>query len=318
MAVAFVIDGGLNDPPGTGTELHAALPEVRAAYEQAADWTGVPVRRMLSWELDRSAEYQQVGAIRQAALVFGVCDALAGLGVRPGVAAGMSRGAMVGAVLAGAVARRDLYGLLTRLREVPEPAGPAQGVAQLFVPPGVDPAEFVGGFPEDVYIAGDIGPVAGGAAYLVLLSGYQDALRKLAGQMADKTALRIPPDVTTAFHSPLRQHVRDFQEPYLAAMTFRDPGIPLCGGLDSGTYTSAEQVRGLFRRNHTEAINLPVLLGALRAADTEVVLLIGPGLVQIWRGVAGCPVVHVEGPGDLAEALDVVREVGVGVGSGSG
>lgn len=311
MALAFIVDGGLNDPPGHGTELYDAFPAVRAQYARAAEWTGVPVERLLSWELDRSAEYKRVGVIRQAAVALGVCDVLAERGIRPGVAAGMSRGSLIGAAIAGAVARRELVDLLSRLRDVPSPPGPPQGIAQLFVPPGVAPEEFAGGFPDGVYIAGDIGPVAGGAAYLVLVSGYRDALRRLAGQLQDKTAIRIPEDVVSAFHSPLREHVREFQEPYLAAMHVRDPEIPLCGGLEQGVYTTAEQVRDMFRRNHTDAICLSRLVDGLERNGTGLAVLIGPGLVDLYRGAMKCPVVHIEKPDHVTEAVDAARELGM-------
>lgn len=311
MALAFIVDGGLNDPPGNGTELFEAFPAVGAAYTQAAEWTGVPVKRLLSWELARTAEYQQVGAIRQAALVLGVCDVLAERGVRPGVVAGMSRGSMVGAAVAGAVDRRDLFELLGQLREAPAAAGAAQGVAQLLVPPGIGLQEFTGGFPEGVYVAGEIGLVADGAAHLLLLSGYRESLQQLADQLRDKTAIRIPPDVTTAFHSPLRNHVREFQEPRIAAIAFRDPEVPLCGGLEPGMYATAGQVREMFRRNHTEPISLPRLLAALDRNRTKLGLLIGPGLVGIWRSAARYPVVHIEHSIDISEAVDAIHESGM-------
>lgn len=310
MTLAFIIDGGLNDPPGTGTGLYEAFPEVRAAYEQAGEWTGVPSARLLSWELARSSEYREVGGFRQAALVFGLCDLLAARGVRPGLVAGMSCGALLGAAIAGAVERRELFGLLEVLRDAPPASGGAQGLAQLFVPAGMQPEQFVGGFPDGVYVAGDIGPVGGGVARLFLLSGYQDSLWQLAGKLRDKTALRIPPDVTTAFHSPLRAHVAEHQEPYLAEMSFRDPEVVFCGGLAPGEYGTAQQVRDLFRRNHTEPISLPVLVDALERNGTEVAVLLGPGLAQVWSGAVRFPVVQLNGPDDVGAVLDAVKGEG--------
>lgn len=311
MALAYIVDGGLNDPPGHGTELYEAFPAVRELYARAAEWTGVPVKRLLSWELDRVAEYRQVGVIRQTAVALGVCDVLAEQGVRPGVVAGMSRGSVIGAAIARAVDRRELIDLLNRLRDVPSPAGPAQGIAQLFVPPGVKPEEFAGEFPEGVYLAGDIGPVANGTAYLVLVSGYQDALRQLADQLQDKTAIRIPRDVASAFHSPLRNHVREFQKPYLAAMDIRDPEVPLCGGLEQGIYTTAEQVREMFGRNHTDAVSLPRLVNGLERNGTELAVLLGPGLVELYRSAMECPIVHIEKPSHVTKAVDAVRQLGM-------
>src|SRR3954447_18317859 len=105
MALAFVVDGGLSDPPGTGVDLCEGHPVVRASYAQAAGWTGLPMQRLLTWEPDADAEYRQGGAIRRAALVFGVCDLLAEHGVRPDVTGGMSLGGLIAAAVAGAVGR---------------------------------------------------------------------------------------------------------------------------------------------------------------------------------------------------------------------
>jgi [acyl-carrier-protein] S-malonyltransferase len=311
MALAYIIDGGLNDPPGNGTELYDAYPVVRDLYAEVADCTGVPVPRLLSRELDRSGEHRQVGAIRHAAVVLGVCDVLAERGVRPEVVAGLSLGGMVGAAITGAVSRRELFGLLARLRDVPPAPGPPQGVASLFVPTGLTPQDFAGGFPPGVFVAAHMGLIAGGTVELVLISGHREALHKLAEKLPDKAAMRIPPDITTAYHSPLQHYISEWLEPSIESMDFRDPDIPLCGGLPPGRYSTAAQVREMFSRNHTDTVSLPLLYRQLDNFGVELSFLIGPAMVDLFVACAAHSVIHIENPDHIPEALSSFHEFGM-------
>jgi [acyl-carrier-protein] S-malonyltransferase len=313
MAVAFIIDGGLNDAPGSGIELYEAFPAVQEVYAQAARCAGVAVDRLLTWELDRSAEHRQVGAIRQTALALGLCDVLAGHGVAPDVVAGLSLGGMVGAAVTGAVTRDELFTLLAHLRGVPDGAGPEQGVASFFVPKGRDPREFAGGFPPGVYVAAEMGLVGDRSVQLVLISGHREALHRLAEQLGDKSVLRIPAGITTAYHSPLQRHIGESIEPVLARMAFRDPQIPLCGGLAPYEYETGEQVRSMFLRNHTEPVSLPRLFECLDRHETTLSFLIGPSMGDLIVTAAKHTIVRVESPEHLPEALEALHESGMAV-----
>ncbi|KAA9166495.1 acyltransferase domain-containing protein [Amycolatopsis acidicola] len=310
MTLAYLVDGGLHDRPGLGTDLHEHCPAVREVYRQASAWTGAPVDRLLSWGPDPLTEYREVGAIRRSAVVLGLCDVLAEKGIRPDAVAGMSVGALTAAAIAGAVSRRELFELLARLREAPLVSGPPQGMATLFVPPGVDPEEFAGGFPDGVWVAVEIGPVHGGATRLVQLSGRQDALRKLAAQVADEEKLQLPPESFVAFHSPLRAHVRELLEPRIAAMDFHAPEIPLYGGMEPIRYETADQVREMVLRNQTDPVSLPRMLGRLGEQDVELSFLLGPAAADLYTGGVAHEVVQVENREHLAEAFEALHEFG--------
>ncbi|WP_433516174.1 acyltransferase domain-containing protein [Nonomuraea sp. CA-143628] len=311
MALAYIIDGGLHDQPGLGADLYEAYPAVSRVYGQVAEWTGVPVERLLSWGADPFAEYREVGAIRRAAVVLGLCDVLAEQGVRPDIVAGMSVGAMTAAAVVGAVGRRELFELLARLREIPLRFDPPQGMAKLFVPAGLDPEEFVGGFPEGVYVAVEIGRVAGRSSRLVQLAGHREALDRLAERMPDKEALEIPPESSIAFHSPLRNYVREALEPQIATMAFANPEVPFCGGMEPGLYATADQVREVFRRNQTDPLSLPRMLECLDRHEVELSFLIGPAAVDLYLGALEHAAVHIDKPKHLSEALDAIQEFGM-------
>jgi [acyl-carrier-protein] S-malonyltransferase len=306
MALAYVIDGGLSDPPGTGTDLCDGYPAVRAAYARAAEWTDVPVRRLLSWEPDADAEYRQVGAIRRAALVFGVCDVLAERGIRPDVVGGMSLGGLIAAAVAGAVGRRELFEMFAHMRNVPTRSGPPQGIAQLRVPASIE----LEGFPDGVYLAAEIGLSPDGATRVMLLSGYRDTLQKLADKIADPAVIHIAPNATRAFHSPLQSHVSEFLEPLVGSMEFRAPEVALCGGTEPGTYGTAAEVREMFRRNHTAPISLPLLVESLGKFGTDLTFLIGPAMVDRYLGAVKHTVVHVQSNDHIPAALMSVYESG--------
>ncbi|MFI1169809.1 ACP S-malonyltransferase [Streptomyces sp. NPDC020801] len=310
MALAFIIDGGLNDPPDSGVDLYQAHESVRRLYAQVEQWTGLPAERMLRWELSRPEEYRQVGALRQAAVVLGICDVLAERGVRPDIVGGLSLGGMIGASLAGSLERRDLFGLLARMRDAPAAVGPRQGVGTLIAPVGVELSTYLGGPPEGVYVSADLGVAGAWGSRMLLVSGYRDALERLARQLPED-ALRIHEDLDVAYHSPLSDHLAQFLEPAIAGIPFRDPAIALCSYMEPKTLTTASDVRDMFRRNQVEKVSLPHVFAGLEQHDTELALLIGSAQLDLFLGSLPFPVVHVERLEQLPEAYAAIHEFGV-------
>lgn len=333
MALAYIVDGGLNDQPGTGADLYERFPAVRRLYEQVHEWTGLEVGRLLAWELPAQQEFRQVGAIRQAAVVLGLCDVLAEHGILPDVVGGLSLGGRISACIAGSLSRRGLFELLARLRHAPPPPGPAQGVAALVVPAEADLGDYLGAgtadtdhlglgtadtgarIAEGLYVAADLGVIGGGRDRMLLLAGYRAALDELAARLP-KGTVRIPKEVVAAYHSPLSQYLVDFLDPVLAATPFRDPVIPLCSCMSPGPLTTAEQVREEFRRNPVARVSLPRVFDGLERHDAELALLLGPAQVDLFLESPDVRVVHVESPEHVAEALTAVHEFGVRPGVG--
>jgi hypothetical protein len=168
-------------------------------------------------------------------VVLGICDVLAGHGVRPDVVAGVGRSGMVGAAVAGTVDRRDLFELLARLRDLPE-----------------QPA--------------------------------------------------------TAYHAPMRQYLTELIEPAVAAITFRDPHTPLCGGVAPFLYRTAEQVRAMFLRCHTQPVSIPRLLECLDQYETRLAFLVGASRCDLFPGTRERTVIRIDSPGRLNEALSLFRD----------
>ena len=309
MTLAYVLDGALVDLAGLGVGLYERFAAVRRVYAEAAEWSGLEVDRLLRWELTGLAEHRQAGAIRQAAVALAVCDLLAEHGVRPDIVAGISLGGLIGACVAGAVDRRDLFTLFKHLRDAPEPTGPRQGMAPLTVPAGIEVEEYLRDRAEGVHVAVDGGPTPGEGSQLVMLSGHVAALVDLAGKLPAGT-LQVRPKFPLAAHSPLARQLQEFQDPFIEAITFRDPVVPLCSCYEPKLLTTADEVRDTFLRNWVDKVSYPHVYAKLMDQGTNLAIMAGPGAADRFRGALECPVVQIEEPDDLSLALTTLYELG--------
>ncbi|MFJ1706348.1 ACP S-malonyltransferase [Kitasatospora sp. NPDC088346] len=312
MALGYLFGGGVGTEPH-GLELYRAYPVMRDLYAQIARWTGLTPGQLLDEELPKGREERQsAGTVRETALAVAVHDILAGHGLRPAVLGGLSLGAMTAGSLAGAVDRRALFEMLAHTRLAPEQADgdPEQGMALAFVPAGADTALYGEGRPG-VHRAGDFGPTADGAARILMLSGERAALDELVAEVPPGTLVPLP-DRTIAVHSPLRAPFRAFLAPYLEAMEFTDPRLPLVSCLDRRTLTTGAGVRDLFDRNATDPISLVDVYTGMKEEGVRLGLVIGGSIPDgILR--FPFPVVHVDRPEHVEQVLTSVYELGIDV-----
>ena len=309
MTLAYVLDGTLFDVTGLGVGLYERFAAVRRVYAEAAEWSGLEVDRLLRWELTGLAEHRQAGAIRQAAAALAVCDLLAEHGVRPDIVAGVSMGGVIGACMAEAVDRRDLFTLLKRSEGAPDPTGPRQGMAALTVPAGVEVEEYLGGLPEGVHVAVDCGLTADGEGRAIGLSGYVAALVDLAGKLP-AGILKVLADMPIGLHSPLARQLQEFQNSFIEGISFRDPVVPLCSCYEPKLLTTADEVRDMFLRNWVGKVSYPHVYANLMDQGTDLAIMAGPGAADRFRGALECPVVQIEEPDDLSLALTTLYELG--------
>ncbi|MFF0416261.1 ACP S-malonyltransferase [Kitasatospora sp. NPDC004745] len=313
MALGYLFGGGVGTEPH-GLELYQAYPAMRELYAEIAGWTGLTPGQLLDEELPKGREERQsAGTVRETALAVAVHDILAGHGLRPAVLGGLSLGAMTAGSLAGAVDRRALFEMLAHTRHAPEPSAgdPEEGMALAFVPAGLDTAPYGGDGRPGVHRAGDFGPTADGAARILMLSGERSALDALAAEVPQGTLVPLP-DRTIAVHSPLRAPFRAFLAPYLDAMEFADPRLPLVSCLDRRTLTTGAGVRDLFHRNATDPISLVDVYTGMAEQGVRLGLVIGGSIPDgILR--FPFPVVHVDRPEHVEQVLTSVYELGIDV-----
>jgi [acyl-carrier-protein] S-malonyltransferase len=316
MALGYLFGGGVGNEPH-GVELYQAYPTVQRMYEEISEWTGLTAGQILNEDLPEPPEERQsAGTIREVAHALAVHDVLVEHGLRPSVVGGLSLGGMTASCLAGAVTRKDLFEMLAHTRHTPEPppGAPEQGLALAFVPNGVDIAPYRGEGRTGVYMAGEFGLTADGTMRLFMLSGERKSLSRLTADVPEGTVIPLP-GRPMAIHSPLRQHFRTFMAPYIDAMPFAAPEMPLLSCLDRKVLTTADDVRDLFHRNPTDSISLVHVCEGMKDQGVRLGVVIGGSIPD---GVLRFPfpVVHVDRPEHIEQALTSVYELGIDLSAG--
>ncbi|KIF73254.1 malonyl transferase [Streptomyces sp. 150FB] len=310
MALGYLLGGGVGTEPH-GLELHRAYPVMQRLYERIADWTGLTVGQVLEDELpEPQEERQSVGSIRETALALSVHDILAEQGVHPSVLGGLSLGAMTSSCLAGALSREDLFGLLRAGRLCPDPAPSdlPHALAIAAVPAGQDVRTFIGGA-DGVFLAGDMGQTADGALKIYMLGGEFEAMTELAGSLPEGL-VTLMPGRTIAQHTPLRAPFQEFVKPYIEAIQFSAPQLPVLSCLDRKRLTTPEDVQDLFERNPTTLVSLPHVYDGMHDLGVQLGVVVGPaipaGLLRI-----PFPVLHIEQPEHIEKVVSSVYELGI-------
>ncbi|WP_329101092.1 hypothetical protein OG792_20115 [Micromonospora sp. NBC_01699] len=311
MSLGYLFGGGVGSEP-RGVALYHGFVGVRNLYEQVAEWTGLSVGQILEEDLPEDVEIRQsVGTVRESVHAIAVHDVLAEHGLRPSVLGGLSLGGMSAACLAGAISRRALFEMLAYARNTPgQPVGtPEQGLALAFEPATDNTGHHRGAGRPGVYLAGTFGLTTDGATRILMLSGEKAALDALATELPQGSVIPMP-GRSIAIHSPLRAGFRTFMAPYIDAMPFQDPGLPLISCLDRRVLVAAEEVRDMFHRNPTDPINLVHICEAMKDEGVRLGLVMG-GSVPDGVLRFPFPVVHVDRPEHLDQVMTTVFELGI-------
>jgi [acyl-carrier-protein] S-malonyltransferase len=314
VALGYLFGAAISDPdPNHGNALYEAFPAMRRTYDEVGEWTGVAPRDILRGDFTPANEHDRFGlnAIRLAALALGIHDILLDSDIRPSVVGGVSLGGLISSCIAGAVARRDLFGLFLREGATPRPTPPppAEGAAIACLPVDEDPDNYYGDHQPDVYLGGDFGVMAGGGVRLLMLSGTRAALEQLAAD-CPSGMISVIDGQPFAVHSPLRQYAADFMAPAVHAVPMTDPDIPVCSFLEQRTLSTAADIRDLFLRNKTHTMRLPAVTAEMKGHGTRLALVLGPTLPA---GVLSFPfpVVRITEPQHVTEAMTAIYEYGV-------
>jgi [acyl-carrier-protein] S-malonyltransferase len=317
MTLAFTFGGGMA-MEAPGMELHDRFPTIRDWMAQVAEWTAVPVDRLLtedftaafySGDISAHPDLRFVAEVRQAAYSMGIADVLADRGIRPDVIGGSSLGFMIGATLAGAIERRALFDYLrasTSLPLHPESEQPrAIAVCTVAHEEGVDAYR---GDRPGVHLACEIGQFIDGKHGMYMFSGYVDELRELAA--SKEAGLVHVITVLGGAHSPPQRFHHDLMAPHVATMTFRDPQVPLISGLSDRTLTTADEVRTDLLRNSTTTTRMSHVINGLAREGTQLALVLGVASA-VGMFVFPFPVYPVSTPEDFDGLGTAVYDAGV-------
>ncbi|MGS2808348.1 hypothetical protein [Nocardia sp. MW-W600-9] len=280
MRVSFIFGGQVTVEADVVEEFHRRSPAVRKAYAEAAAVVGVSESEFrVAGEDEASEDEHSRNALRHAALTLGLVDDLTEGGFEADAVGGLSLGALIGACVAGAIERHELYAMLHQRRLVPpsDPDSPEQGMMLIGTAVSDRPENYYGPDHPGVYLAVDTGPVDLERRSFVV-SGYQSSLHKLQAAAPEGVHMFLFPGYHSAFHSPLQQYAADFMKPFIDAMTFRDPKVPICSPVNRRSLTTAHEVHEFMLGHNLLPARYEPLVEEMDNLGSQAALVIGPGL----------------------------------------
>jgi len=299
--IAFLFPGQGSQSPGMGKALASAHPIARDLFSAADRILGFPLSR-LCFEGPED-DLKLTANAQPAILTVSVACAriLAEKGIRPSVVAGHSLGEYSALVAAGAMTFDDaVLAVHRRGRYMQEAVPVGEGAMAALIGIDLDAAAEVCAAvtregPGIVSVANDNAPgqivVAGNVAAV-------DRAMALAKERGAKRALRLP--VSAPFHCDLMAPARERLAADLAAITFRDPAVPVVGNVDAAPMESGEAARFGLLRQVTARVRWTESVRRIREMGVGSAIESGPGQVLAGLVKRIDPALRVISAGDPA------------------
>jgi [acyl-carrier-protein] S-malonyltransferase len=261
-----------------GKDAHDASPAARAVFERADAALGFALSRIIFEGPEdklRQTENTQPALLTVSAALL---ELIAGR-VRPDYVAGHSLGEYSALVAAGVLSFEDAVRAV-RLRgefmEAAVPGGQGAMAAVLGAERGALRAlcEAVSAETGLVVLANVNCPGQ------IVVSGTAEGVRAVVERGKEAGAKRvIPLEVSGPFHSPLMQPAADRLEQVLAELTMRDAEVPVIANVTAEPVTSAEEIRGLLKRQVTAPVLWEDTVTRLVGLGVDTFVEIGSGSV---------------------------------------
>lgn len=276
--IAFVFPGQGAQAVGMGKDAYDASPAARAVFERADAALGFALSRIIFEGPEdklRQTENTQPALLTVSAALL---ELIAGR-VRPDYVAGHSLGEYSALVAAGVLSFEDAVRAV-RLRgefmEAAVPGGQGAMAAVLGAERGALRAlcEAVSAETGLVVLANVNCPGQ------IVVSGTAEGVRAVVERGKEAGAKRvIPLEVSGPFHSPLMQPAADRLEQVLAELTMRDAEVPVIANVTAEPVTSAEEIRGLLKRQVTAPVLWEDTVTRLVGLGVDTFVEIGSGSV---------------------------------------
>jgi acyl transferase domain-containing protein/NAD(P)H-dependent flavin oxidoreductase YrpB (nitropropane dioxygenase family)/NAD(P)-dependent dehydrogenase (short-subunit alcohol dehydrogenase family) len=309
--VAFVFPGQGSQRPGMLADLFVSFPEIRSHLEAGRQWLGAMLPPAAFTAEERAVQLAAITDTRVAQPTLGMadaalCDLLASVGVRPGMAAGHSYGELVALCAAGVFDDATLLDLSeARARAILEATEGTDGaMAAVRADADAVRSALASAQPElAVVIANHNAPdqvVLSGAA-----TDVEEAVRHLVG--AGLTAKRIP--VACAFHSPLVAGADTTLLAYLDGIDIQAPTVPVWSNTTAAPYPAdPAEIRSTLAGQVVMPVRWVDQIEAMYDAGARVFVEVGPGrtLSQLVGKILG-PRPHTAIPCDVPGESGVRR-----------
>jgi [acyl-carrier-protein] S-malonyltransferase len=309
--VAFVFPGQGSQAVGMGSSWIEAHPQIEEVFDRADQALGEPLKQMC---LTGPAEDLQLTANTQPAILttsVAILEGISDLPVEPVLMAGHSLGEYSAHVAAGSLTFEDAVQLVRRRGELMQDAVPV-GEGAMAAVLGLE-AETVADIAAEA--AGEeVCSVANlNAPTQIVVAGDRPAVERaigLAKEHGARRAMLLP--VSAPFHSPLMRPARQGLEPYLDAVDFQDPKVPVVCNIDALPISSGSAARDALKRQVDGPVRwVESIAWMAEHGGVDLFIEVGPGTVLtglIRRIAPTAKAVSLDKASGTKKLLDILGE----------
>jgi [acyl-carrier-protein] S-malonyltransferase len=310
MTIAFLFPGQGSQDVGMGKELAEDHAVARRTFEEADDALGYKLSQLC---FEGPEEQLRLTEVTQPAILTASVAAwrvLQEKGLTPAFVAGHSLGEYAAHVAAGTLNFTDAVRTVRQRGKYMQEAVPV-GVGAMAAILGME-LEKVSAVCADAAQGEVCEPANINSSEQIVISGNTAAVEraaKLASERGAKRAIMLP--VSAPFHCSLMKPAQDRLAADLAALTFRNPSVPVACNADATLVEDADRSRDALIRQVTGSVKWAQSMHLLIAKGVERFVEVGPGKVlcglmrQIDRSK---PCGNVQDEASLQKALEQLAQ----------
>lgn len=270
--IAFVFPGQGAQYFGMGKDFYENNSESRAVYDKASEITGIDMKALCFEENDKLniTEYTQIGLLTTE---LAILRAVAALGIKPEVTAGLSLGEYAALVAAGKLSEDDAMRVVR-----------ARGIfMQEAVPTGGAMAAVLGlDFEKVEEICANTNGIVELANYncpgQIVISGEEAAVLEASEKLKEAGAKRVARlNVSGPFHSSMLKGAGEKLAKPLAEVSFKASDIPYVANTTAEYVTDTENIRELLVRQVSSSVRWEQSVRLMLENGIDTFVEIGPG-----------------------------------------
>lgn len=310
MSVAFVFPGQGAQKVGMGQDLAGRFPQSRAVFDEADAALGFPLSKLCA---EGPEEELKLTANTQPAILATSVAALRAFetqGVRPDFVAGHSLGEYSAIVAAGGLTLAEAVVAVRKRGQYMQEAVPVgQGAMAAIL--NLD-ADQVASACAEAAQGEVVSPANLNCPGQIVIAGHAGAVERAMEACKKAGAKRaLPLPVSAPFHCALMQPAQDRLASDLAALPFRDLGVPLASNVDARLVRAAAEVRDGLVRQVSGAVRWVESIELLVRAGVSTFVELGPGTVLsglIKKIHKDARVLNVEDAASLEKTAAALKE----------